>query len=122
HFEDLRRVRTASVGDKPLFALEHGLESHELGELAGEIRAHITGGPPSVDHSLPWIVYAAELGYRYAGDEYWQTFEEETPGWTAHGTRSWFRERFGWFHKHFGGARPSGPWAAHFSIICWPIT
>ncbi len=26
------------------------------------------------------------------------------------------------FHKQFGGARPSGPWANHFSIICWPIT
>src|SRR5262245_34054869 len=113
HFADLRRGRLASVGNKPLFALEHGLDPNQLPDLAGEIRVHSKNDPPSTEHSLPWIVYAAELGYGYAGDEYWQTFEEDTPGWVIHGERHWLRERFRWFHDQFGGARPSGAWANH---------
>jgi len=119
HFEQVRRDRPEG---KPIFALEHGLESGELRELATAICAHVATKAPSSEHSLPWIVYAAELGYRYAGDEYWQTFEEETPGWVVHGKRQWLRERFQWFHQRFQGAKPAGPWAVHFSIICWPIT
>jgi len=122
HFEELRRVRSARVGDKPIFALEHGLEAADREALTVAIRAHIAEAPPLGDHVLPWIVYAAEIGYRYAGDEYWQTFADETHGWEAHGEREWLRDRFRAFHKHFGGAKPSGPWANHFSIICWPIT
>jgi hypothetical protein len=122
HFDGLRRLRSASAGDKPIFALEHGLEVADREALAADIKAHIAEAAPSKDHALPWIVYATEIGYRYAGDEYWQTFAEETPRWTIHGDRDWLRERFRAFHKQFGGAKPSGPWANHFSIICWPIT
>src|SRR5262245_34518222 len=122
HFEDLRRRRTATVGDKPIFALEHGLDPLELQQISKQIREHVARAAPSRDHALPWVVYAAELGYRYAGDEYWQTFEKETPGWVVRGDRYWLRDRFRWFHERFGGARPTGPWACHFSIICWPIT
>src|SRR2546428_3523346 len=121
-FDALRQARSASVGDEPIFALEHGLEMPEVEELAVDIRAHIAEAAPSREHALPWIVYAAEIGYRYAGDEYWQTFAEETPGWGTYGDRDWLRVRFRAFHKQFGGAKPSGPWANHFSIICWPIT
>jgi hypothetical protein len=71
---------------------------------------------------LPWIVYAAEIGYRYEGDEYWQTFEAETPGWLEFGHRSWIRDRFMDFSNRFGGAKPTGPWAEWFTNICWPIT
>jgi hypothetical protein len=110
------------VGDKPIFVLEHGLGSRELLDLTTEIHSQIVAAPPDDGHGLPWIVYAAELGYRYSGDEYWQTFEEETPGWLAHGDRYWIRRCFQRFHKQLGGAKPSGPWAEHFSIICWPIT
>lgn len=122
HFGDLRRLRSASVGDKPIFALEHGLEVADLEALTADIRAHIARAAPFNDHPLPWIAYAAELGYRYAGDEYWQTFAEETTGWEVYGNRDWLRDCFSAFHKQFGGARPSGPWANQFSIICWPIT
>lgn len=122
HFEGLRRDRSASVGDEPIFALEHGLEASELKALSSDIKAYIAEEAPSKDHALPWIVYAAEMGYRYAGDEYWQTFTEETPGWQVYGDRDWLRARFQAFHRQFGGAKPSGPWANHFSIICWPIT
>lgn len=122
HFAQLRTARTAAVGDRPIFALEHGLDGTEAKALASEIRSHIADSAPSADHPLPWIVYAAELGYRYSGDEYWQTFESETPGWITHGDRHWIRDCFSSFHRKFGGAKPSGPWAEHFRIICWPIT
>lgn len=122
HFEELRRQRLAAAGDQPIFVLEHGLGPLEVQDLTTEIRSHIAASPPDDGHGLPWIVYAAELGYRYSGDEYWQTFEEETPGWLARGDRYWIRRCFQRFHKQLGGAKPSGPWAEHFSIICWPIT
>jgi hypothetical protein len=101
--------------------LEHGLTPQELVGLSDAIRAHILTSSPLREHELPWMVYAAELGYRYSGDEYWQTFEKETPGWIRHAKRDWIRDCFATF-KHRRGAVPSGPWAQHFSIICWPLT
>ena len=56
------------------------------------------------------------------GNEYWQTFETQTPGWTLYGDRYWIRECFQDFQECYSGARPTGIWAEHFSIICWPIT
>src|SRR5262249_48770666 len=117
HFSALARGRK----DSPLFALEHGLAPAEVIALSNELRAHILVSPPSPKHSLVWTAYAAEIGYGYAGDEYWQTFEEKTPGWTLHGRR-WIRDVFIAFQKNFSGAKPSGPWAEQFSIIAWPIT
>jgi len=108
--------------DIPLFALEHGLAPAEVLALSNELRAHIVVSPPSSKHSLVWTAYAAEIGYGYAGDEYWQTFEEKTPGWTENGNRGWIRDAFVAFQKTFAAARPSGPWAEQFSIIAWPIT
>src|SRR5262245_31998043 len=84
HFEALRRTRS---GNRPLFALEHGLNSVEIADLEKEIRAHVSSLPRSREYWLCWIVYAAEIGYEYSGDEYWQTFSAETPGWTVHGDR-----------------------------------
>jgi len=118
HFADLHAQR----GDKPLFALEHGLSPPELGALESAVRGYVLTSPPSLSHRLAWIVYAAEIGYGYAGDEYWQTFELKTPGWTVRGNREWIRERFRGFHRQYGGAAPSGQWSGQFSIICWPIT
>ena len=72
-------------------------------------------------HWLLWVIYATELGYGYEGDEYWSSFEDQTPGWEYHDRarmKSWFRK----FQNTFGGVIPSGPWAKHFSIIAWPIT
>ncbi len=122
HFEELRSARRQLGADVPVFALEHGLAPSEVQELSEGVRAHIRAAAPARDHSLVWIVYAAESGYRYSGDEYWQTFEAETPGWTEHGDRGWIRDAFLAFHRKFAGAVPSGAWARQFSIICWPIT
>ena len=122
HFSQLREVRHATWGDRPIFALEHGLESAEVQAVATAVRGHIAHAAPSIDHALAWIVYAAEIGYGFSGDEYWQTFEEQTPGWTLLGDRYWIRDCYQMFERQYGGARPSGAWAEHFSIICWPIT
>ena len=118
HFGTLARDRK----DIPLFALEHGLAQAELLALQDALRGHIQISAPTRDHQLVWTVYAAEIGYGYAGDEYWQTFEEKTPGWTLNGTRNWIRNSFVVFQRKFAGATPSGRWAEHFSIIAWPIT
>ena len=122
HFSQLREDRNATWGDKPIFALEHGLEPAEVQALSAAVRAHIAHTAPDIDHALAWIVYAAEIGYGFSGDEYWQTFEEQTPGWTLRGDRYWIRACYRMFESRYGGARPSGAWAEHFSIICWPIT
>ena len=122
HFAWLRGHRGTNGSERPIFGLEHGLDAQEIRALEAALRAHIADRPPSRDHALAWIVYSSELGYRYSGDEYWQTFEQETPGWTEHGDRYWIRCCFRNFQQEFGGAKPTGAWATHFSIICWPIT
>ena len=119
HFSSLGARRSA---DEPIFALEHGLDEQEVAAVLAAVRAEILVGEARWEHRLPWIIYAAELGYLYSGDEYWQTFEEQTPGWTEHGDRYWIRRCFHDFLKRYGGAEPTGPWARQFSIICWPIT
>jgi hypothetical protein len=118
HFSALARDRK----DIPIFALEHGLEPAEVLTLSDGLREHICVSRPSSKHALVWTVYAAEIGYGYAGDEYWQTFEADTPGWTENGDRHWIRDSFAAFQTKFAAAKPSGAWAEHFSIIAWPIT
>ena len=115
NFGDLQRYRSRISPDHPIYGLEHGLGREELESLSRTIREVILHGPPSDDQWLVWMVYATEIGYDYAGDEYWQTFERETPNWTQHGDRYWLRKCFLWFHKKYGGARPTGRWAEHLS-------
>lgn len=122
HFRELSAHRRIKFPDRRIFGLEHGLDISETQALTTAVRAHIANGPPAWDHALTWMVYASEIGYRYSGDEYWQTFEEETPGWTINGDRYWVRRCFLWFQREFCGVEPCGIWAKHFSIICWPIT
>jgi hypothetical protein len=120
HFSDLGEERS-ELG-VPVFALEHGLSGPELVLLRQEVAASLATGRVDRDSWLPTVVYAAEVGYRYSGDEYWPTFEAQTPGWARHGQRSEIRELFHEFTDQFGGAEPEGRWAEHFTIICWPIT
>jgi hypothetical protein len=121
-FQSIRRIRDESVGKRPLFALEHGLTAGELATLTRAVRDFVSSGRrPPESTWLPFVVYAAEIGYGYVGDEYWQTFETETPGWEVD-DRYYIRRKFQTFSAEFGGAIPAGAWARHFSIICWPIT
>jgi hypothetical protein len=121
HFQELSQERATEGG--LVFVLEHGLALKEVVQLEDDIRTYIQNYPPTDKHWLPWIVYAAELGYNYVGQEYWQTFEARTVGWLERGReRHWVRDKFRKFERDYGGAVPSGPWAQHFTIICHPIT
>jgi hypothetical protein len=120
HFGNLRDLRRGNGA--PVFALEHGLAPAEVAILRSEVASAIARGDLCRDAWLPLVVYATELGYDFSGDEYWQTFEGRTPGWAERADRAYLRLRFREFTDLFGGARPAGPWAKNFSIICWPIT
>ena len=121
HFDGLRQ-KVCSGRSRPVFGLEHGLSLDEASALQTDIRECISRRSPSDDDMLPWVVYATEIGYKYEGHEYWQTFERLTPGWLVRGDRYWLRSCFHKFCEGYVGARPAGIWAEHFSIICWPIT
>jgi len=121
-FRTLRERRDALGKGTPLFALEHGLSEAELILLRAEVRASVQGRRLPRKSWLPFVVYAAEVGYEYCGDEYWQSFASQTPGWAEFGDRDYIRRKFRQFSDLFGGAVPGGAWARHFSIISWPIT
>ena len=119
NFDALTRSRGGS--SYPIFALEHGLNETELEQIRSMLRSRLSKRPLSSRYWLLWVIYATELGYDYAGDEYWGSFEEQTPGWEYQDRtkiKAWFRK----FRNIYGGVTPSGPWANHFSIIAWPIT
>ena len=104
-----------------MFALEHGLDEQETTRLAELLHESLRRSRASRDCWLAWVVYSAERGYDYLGDEYWPSFESRTPGWDNDDrpkVKRWFLE----FHRRFGGVRPSGRWAECFTIISWPIT
>lgn len=122
-FSALRDERAKLKPVSPVFALEHDLSEADLELLKGAVRSGIRQYYLIYFQTtwLPFVVYAAEMGYGYVGDEYWTTFSSETPRWTDH-ERSTIRDWFLRFHDRYGGARPVGAWASHFTIICWPIT
>lgn len=119
HFEALSKSRAGS--GLPLFALEHGLSNAETEEIGAQLREQLIRRSRLAPHWLLWTIYAAERGYTYEGGEYWQSFEEATPGWEnsdRYRISSWFSR----FQRNYNGFKPYGPWASHFSIIAWPIT
>ena len=119
HFEALARLREGS--GFPIFALEHGLSDEEIEEISSLLRSHLKSRRPLFSYWLLWAIYAAERGYTYNGDEYWRSFEEQTPEWTPEDRYklvSWFSK----FQKVYNGVVPSGRWANYFRIIAWPIT
>lgn len=119
HFCDLAYKRDGS--GLPLFALEHGLTTEETEEIGRFLREYMASGKRLGVYWLLWVVYATEIGYHYTGGEYWQSFEEQTPGWEfqhRYSLRRWFRK----FQTEYQGFVPSGSWAEHFSNIAWPIT
>ena len=122
HFASLAAQRAAQQPPIPVFALEHGLTLEQSETLKSLVRASVRANAIPRNEWLPFVVYAAEIGYEYSGDEYWQTFEAKTPGWAFYGDRDYIRRMFRRFQQQFGGALPQGRWADQFSIICWPIT
>lgn len=124
HFRNLRGSREQLTPVAPVFALEHGLSDADVALLKGAVHSAVRQGFGSTFHRwwLPFVVYAAESGYDYAGGEYWQTFEDSTPRWHENGDRDRIRGWFQRFADDYGGARPQGAFAKHFTIIAWPIT
>ncbi|MCW3159470.1 hypothetical protein [Micropruina sonneratiae] len=125
HFRDLHLRRASLGGNSPVFALEHGLSDSDLESLKACVRDAVSRGFRRHYWSrtwLPFIVYAAEVGYEYVGNDYWPRFEEVTPRWEAHGDRNCIRELFRRFATEYGGAVPQGAFAENFTIIAWPIT
>jgi hypothetical protein len=119
HFKSLADSR-AEYG-LPIFALEHDLTESELAQMSGVLQYRLAAGHSPTPHWLLWVIYATEQGYSYVGDEYWQSFEQQTPNWDGSDRdrlKLWFRK----FQKAYQGVVPEGPWANHFSIIAWPIT
>jgi hypothetical protein len=106
----------------PIFALEHDLNAADLARCRELVREQIRLHIPLHLAWLPFIVYATELGYSFAGEEFWTSFAEATPAWSTSGDREWVRYWFQKFANDYGSVRPAGPWAKSKSIISWPIT
>ena len=120
-FDDVT-LRKLDLPQEPVtFALEHGLTDEERAELTLAIHESVEARRLSHAHYICWAVYAAEMGYLYAGDEYWHTFEDQTPDWHSN-YRPFIKSCFVRFAQEYNGAIPKGAWARNFSIICWPIT
>ncbi|WP_254458564.1 hypothetical protein [Xanthomonas sacchari] len=110
--------------NRRIFALEHGLKI-DMAALSDALSEQLDYGTPNQAFWLAWVVFATEVGYDFAGNEYWQTFNERLPAWHATDTnkgrsriRMWFRR----FATTYNAVRPSGTWAEQFRIIAWPIT
>ena len=85
-FAQLRRERDAAMPGSPIFALEHGLSlDEELPALQEAVRLAVARPGLPRQTGLPFVVYSAEIGYGYRGDEFWPGFEEVTPRWNSHG-------------------------------------
>ncbi len=104
-----------------LFVFEHGLSQSDLIDLSEGLRALAYDRTARERYWLLWAVYATEQGYAYEGDEYWPSFEANTPGWGI-GDRSSILPFFKAFQERYDGVIPSGAWANQFKIIAWPIT
>ena len=118
HFEALAQSRSESGLD--IFALEHGLNETAVEEISVQLRLRLKNGLRLSPHWLLWIVYLTEHGYHYEGDEYWPSFEHQTPCWDGkrrYQVKQWFKK----FQRTYKGVVPTGRWADHFSIISRPI-
>ena len=119
HFETLARSRSESGLD--VFALEHGLDETAIAEISGQLRLRLKNRLPLSPHWLLWVIYSTEHGFRYKGDEYWPSFEQQTPSWDGkkrYQLAQWFKK----FQQIYNGVVPTGRWADQFSIISRPIT
>jgi hypothetical protein len=120
HFSSLCSER-AALG-YPVYALEHGMAAAEIDAWREALSHEIVEaqGLP-IDHWLPWVVIAAEIGYAYDGEEYWTSFARAIPEWRQFGSRETIRSWFSTFSETYSGFRPHGRWTEQFSIIAWPI-
>lgn len=110
HFEGLRLKRESSGA--PVFALEHGLDTHEFEALTTSLHNQARNRAPFLPDWLSWVVYGAELGYQFDGQDYWSTFENSTPFWAVYRySRNWLRDVYKRFHRRYQSFQPQGAWA-----------
>jgi len=130
HFRALHQQHQQLDPPGPVFALEHGLSPSEFDLLQCAVRAAVANGLGASYRAwwLPFVVYAADVGYDYIGKDFWPPFAERTPGWEApnsgwnvDGHRTRLRNWFVKFANENGGARPTGAFAEFFINIAWPI-
>lgn len=119
HFTDLYAEK--SKKNLPVFALEHNFSRLHLEFISKQLLDDYVTHRVNKSYWLLWVIYATEIGYRYTGEEYWQSFEEKITNWDNH-DREQIRSAFKEFIKRFNGIKPTGTWANHFSIIALPIT
>lgn len=120
HFAALATAKEA--GGHPVFGLEHCLTSEEADALPKLLGQALLRYGMHDDHWLCWITHAVEHGYGFEGLEYWPTFAERTPNWSAYGNRDTLRSWFKYFASTYRSVRPIGRWGAHYTYIAWPIT
>src|SRR6267142_3147750 len=121
HFQSLQAERSGLA--YPVYALEHGLDPSEVVALRETLSADlVTVGFMRKQHWLLWTVVAAEVGYSYDGEEFWQSFARQVPSWCRFENRDTIRTWFKRFAKTYSGFMPQGRWARHFGIIAWPIS
>ena len=90
-FKGLAAARAAS--GLPVFAFEHGLDAGQRSDIFPLLIDTLKTGERLSKNWLIWVVYATELGYRYAGDQLWDTFDEKTQHWRRSydgDLRDWF--------------------------------
>lgn len=105
----------------PVYGIEHGIDELTLRNAQSEARLHLRRLAPLPEHWLVWIALAAEAGYAFSGDEFWQPFEAEPGQWAGSERRRLLRSFYERFCLQYGGPRPVGRWAEQFNIIAWPI-
>ena len=123
-YADLRDARNGVV-----FFIEHGLDSGELEDVSGGVRAalreHALESGWWDMHGLPLVVAATEIGYRYrgSGTNFWPVLEEALGVQLNGASRERVRDLFVAASERYRGAQPPGtPWAKAFHLIAWPIT
>ncbi len=123
HFAQLRDAKSFNGVPNPVFALEHCLELEQVGQLATGLSDSIRREhAPLEQHWVCWVVHAAEQGYDFNGQEYWDSFAQRTPGWALFQDRELLRSWFCKFHRKYGGASPEGAWSERYGYIKWPVT
>lgn len=121
-YNRLRHLRASE--NYPVYAIEHGFSPEEITtamSLLGE--SYSAYNCISDAYWLVWAAAAAEVGYKYDGTEYWDTFRQTIPQWLDRtGDRNKIREFYQKFAATYQGLTPIGLWAKQFPIIAWPIT
>lgn len=118
----LRDLRASE--NYPVYAIEHGFSPEEITTAMSLLGESYSAYNCITDaYWLVWTAAAAEVGYKYDGAEYWDTFRQTIPQWLDRTCdRNKIREFYRKFAATYHGLTPIGLWAKQFPIIAWPIT